>query len=257
MKRERQNEIMKMLVEARSITIEELVKHFQVSIETIRRDVNELSSIGAIRKIYGGIEIVSHNSLIPELESWNVRIKTCYDEKLCIANRALDLLPDNSTIALDTGTTTQSLAELLCTKKNLTLIISSIRMASLLTRNTHHRIYMIGGQLNCKEQNTFGTFSQDFIRHFGKIDFFVGGADGLSIDSGITEYYEELADIKRRLIEISNHTIILADHTKFGKKSLFKSCSVNSIDTLVTDTKTPTSYLTEFQDAGINIIIAK
>jgi len=234
---------------------DEVIRQFGVSIETVRRDFKELVKMGAAKKVYGGIQILSDNLLTSELENWNKRNDRYHEEKSLIAEKALELIPNGATIALDIGTTTYALAKLLGAKRNLTVIISSVRIACELVKNSSNEIFFIGGQLHKEEQVTMGTFTRDFLNHFASIDLFFIGADGFSLDCGITECSEAVADVKRQLIAMSEKNILLADHSKFGKKALFKSCPTENINTLITDGKTPEHYLDSLREFGINIIV--
>ena len=255
MKNSRQNEIVKLLMTRNILHSDELVRYFEVSIETVRRDIKDLVQLGIAKKIYGGIQVLPDNMMVSELENWNVRNDRYYEEKQLIANRALELIPDGATIALDIGTTTHALARLLGVKRNLTIIISSVRIASELVRKGNHELYFIGGQLHKEEQVTMGTFTRDFLNHFALIDLFFCGADGFTLDCGITECSEAVADVKRQLVAMAGKKILMADHSKFGKKALFKSCPIEKINTLITDAKTPAHYLETLRDSGIEIIV--
>ena len=256
MKNKRKNEILEILMIRKFLKMEWLVQHFGVSIETIRRDIKELINLRIIKKVYGGIQILTDNTMVSELENWNIRNNRYHEEKQHIAHRAAELISNGSTIALDTGTTAHALATILETKQNLKIIISSIRIASELARSSSHEIFFIGGQLNKEEQVTMGTFTHSFLDHFALIDLFFCSADGFSIDCGITECSEAVADVKRQLIAISGKNILMADHSKFGKKALFKSCPVEYINTVVTDSQTPAHYLESLRERGIQVIIA-
>lgn len=257
MKYERQNAIIKLLMSKRSMRTDQLVQQFGVSIETIRRDINDLERMGAIKKVYGGVQIASDDLLVSDLKNWSSRMRTCQEEKQMIARHAVELIPDHSTIALDIGTTTNALAHLLSAKQNLTIITSSIRIAGDLSRGTDHCIYIIGGRLHNREQVSMGAFARSFLDHFASIDLFLCGADGISLDSGITEFSEGAADIKRHLISIAHRSILLADHSKFGKVSLFKCCSLSEVDTLITDRNTPPRFLDGVRKFGTEVIVAE
>ncbi len=257
MKTKRQNDIMKLLAAKRSLRTDWLVQHFGVSIETIRRDIHELENLGMVKKVYGGIQLASDDLLVSDLQSWNNRMDNCLAEKQSIAQQTLELIPDRSTIVLDIGTTTYALSRLLSARQDLTVITCSLRIASELSRNTDHCIYVIGGRLQKGEQVTMGSFARSFLDNFASIDLFLCGADGISLDTGITEFSEAIADIKKYLVSLSARTILLADHSKFGKKSLFRCCSVADVDTLVTDGQVPPRYLDAFEKAGVETITAE
>ena len=256
MKTERQNGILKLLISKNSLRTDYLVKHFGVSIETIRRDINELERTGKIKKVYGGIQLASEDLFVPGLDSWGERMNARSEEKNAIANRAIELIPDHATIALDIGTTTYALSRLLGKRKGLTVITSSIQIASELSQRTDHCVYIVGGQLLKGEQITTGSFARGFLDNFAAIDLYICGADGISLESGITEFNEGVADIKRYMISISQKSILLADSKKLGKKSLFKCCSLSDIDTVVTDAQIPLHFLEGIKEQGVDVLLA-
>ena len=256
MKAKRQNDILQLLMSKRNLRTDQLVQQFGVSIETIRRDINELEQAGRVKKVYGGIQIAADDLLVSDLESWNSRMDVCRREKQMIASKAMELIPDHSTIALDIGTTVYALAHLLSAKKDLTIITGSIRTAGELSRSTDHCIYVIGGRLHKGEEVTMGVFARGFLDNFASIDLFICGADGISFDSGITEFSEAVADIKRHLVSMASRTILLSDHSKFGKKSLFRCCAFSDVDVLITDPQTPARYLDVIRKSGTEVIIS-
>ena len=256
LKTTRQHEIMKLLMLRQTIKTEDLVEEMGVSIETIRRDINDLVRQGLVAKMYGGIRVVQNDMRITVQESWTKRMETCHDEKVAIASRALELVPDNATIALDTGTTVYEFSRLLGGRKNLTVITNSLNIAGELSQNTQHTIYSVGGMLNRGEIVTVGTFACGFLDNFASIDLFVCSADGLTPENGVTEFVESMVDIKRRMSAISDRILLLADHGKFGKKSLFKSIATEDIDVIVTDARTPAAALEPFREYPMEILIA-
>ncbi|MCI2058008.1 MAG: DeoR/GlpR family DNA-binding transcription regulator [Oscillibacter sp.] len=256
MKYRRQNEILKLLLLEHSLKTENLASHFNVSIETIRRDINTMEQAGLIKKVYGGISLVSDSMHMTSLETWNVRLAHAHAEKVHIVTRALELIPDNAVIALDIGTTTYELSRLLNAKKNLSIITNSLLISSELARNTSHKIYCIGGLVMPNEVVTSGVFARNFLNNFASIDLFIGSADGITLKSGITEFNEAVIDVKRQLIARADRTVALIDHSKFGKEALFVSWDLRTIDVLVTDSEAPKKELEMIQKLGVEIIVA-
>lgn len=257
MKSDRQNEIMKLLMLRQTIKTEELMDELDVSIETVRRDINDLVRQGLVAKMYGGIRMIQQDFRVTVQESWTNRLQMCRNEKIDIVSRALEFIPDNATIALDTGTTVYEFSRLLGTKKNLTVITNSLNVASELSQNTSHIVYSVGGVLSRGEIVTVGTFACRFIDNFASIDLFICSADGLTPENGITEFNENMVDIKRRMADISDRVVALVDHSKFGRKSLFKSIATDEIDILVTDAGAPTDSLEPFREFGVEVLVAR
>lgn len=241
----------------RNLKTEQLVRQFGVSIETIRRDISDLEREGLVKKVYGGIRMVANDMRITVMESWNKRLESCHAEKVAIVGKALEMIPDNSTIALDTGTTVYELSRLLGSRRNLTVITNSLKIASELSQNTQHTVYAVGGVLHRGEIVTVGSFACGFLDNFAAVDLCICSADGITPESGITEFNESMVDVKRRMVAIADRTIAMIDHSKFGKKALFKSCSTQDIDLLVTDRQTPRKYLDAIRKFNIEIVVAE
>lgn len=257
MKSIRQSEILKLLQAEHDLKTEYLVQHFGVSIETIRRDINALEQKGLIKKVYGGITVPSDSARIDSLENWHIRSGHCMEEKAKIAQAALSLIPDNSVIALDIGTTLHEFAKLLNTKKNLSIITGSLYIASELSQSTSHHVYAIGGLVIPNEAVTSGSFARNFLKSFSSIDYFITSADGFSTKNGLTEFGEAIADVKQQIHALSSKTIALIDHSKFGREALFKTCELSDIDILVTDSGSPKKDLEKIKKMGVEVIITE
>lgn len=255
MKNQRQNEILKLLMEQEVLKTEQLASHFGVSIETIRRDQHDLEHAGLVKKVYGGICLASNPMRMTTLENWNVRQKQNHELKSKLALRALEQIRDGMVIALDNGTTIHELAKLLGARRDLTILTASLLVASELTQNTNHRVYCIGGLVLPNEGVCSGAYARLFLDEFSSVDLFFCSADGFSTTHGITEVTEAAADIKRQLLKRAKSTVALIDHSKFDKESLFVSCKLQELDLLITDHHVPHQTLLRLKDMGVKIQI--
>ena len=253
MKSQRQSDILKLLLLERSLKTEELAERFHVSIETIRRDINSMAAEKVVRKVYGGIELVTDSRRITEMADWDARLAQCHEEKVKLATRALECIPDGATVALDIGTTAYELASLLGTKRNLTIITNSLRVATQMAQSTDHNVYCIGGLMTRVEIVAGGMAARDFLNNFAAIDFYMCSTDGVTLEHGMTEFDEAVVDVKRRLVEISDHVIAMIDHSKFGKRALFPTCALSQLDLLITDSGTSPYYLERLDKAGVPV----
>lgn len=258
MKSRRKNEIMKRLLIEQSLKTEEIAAMFGVSIETVRRDINDMEREGLVKKVYGGISLCSDPARQRStLDSWNTRLERCHAEKVKIAARALELIPDEAVIALDIGTSVYELSRLLGVKKNLSIITNSLLIASELAKNTTHSIFCVGGKVTTNEIVTSGVYARNFLEDFAAVDVFLIGADGISLQKGITEYSEGVVDVKRQMSALAQRTVLLADHSKFGVEAPFKSCAFGDVDELVTDSASPEKDLEELAKLGVEVVIAE
>lgn len=257
LKAARQSEIMNLLLMERSLKTEDLARRMDVSVETIRRDLNALERDGVIRKVYGGVELLPDTRRVTEMAQWETRLAHCHAEKVKISARALELVPDNVTVALDIGTTINEFSVLLSTKKNLTVLTNSLRIASNMAQNTEHRVYCIGGLMTRMEIVAGGMAACDFLDSFSAVDYYVCSTDGITMENGMTEVDEAVVAVKRRLVKKADRVFCLADHSKFGKRALFTTCTFKDLDTLVTDGQTDEWYLKQLRAAGVKVIVAK
>lgn len=251
MSKKRQNEIIKILTLERMVRVKELVTRFNVSGESIRRDMEQLEKDGLIKRIHGGAILDNMHSL--EVTYSKRKVKN-YKEKISIGIKAAELINDGDSVAIDLGTTTEEVARSLATKINLTIITNSINAALILMKNPTNKVFLVGGLLRSAEASTSGYLGIEFLSNF-RVDKALLGVGGISIDGGITDYHTEESFIRRKMIDIAGKTIVVASYSKFGITTLNKTGDVDKIDFLVTDWKTSNQILTQFKDRGITVLV--
>lgn len=257
MKYARVQEIKQLLLHQGRVSTLELSRRFSVSIETIRRDLDSLEREGFIRKVYGGAEINRIHDPADVMDIWATRCAVSDAEKRLIAARTLDFIPDGSTIVLDSGTTTYRLAGLLRRCANLTVLTNSVYCAMAVSRNSNHTVYLMGGVLKQDELITTGFLAADFLNGFNKIDIAIIGADGFTLEEGVSDYSFEMCMIKQRFLKKSETVIAIGDHTKFGKRANYCSCPLEDIDCLITDPGTDAALLGELALRGIRVVVTE
>lgn len=256
MKAARQREIYHELLAHRSLTIEQMVDHFGVSADTVRRDIAELADKGLVNRVYGGATLPAGvNSALPDLGRWRERHADHRAEKVAIAARALEMVPDGSTVALDSGTTAFEAAKQMGRCKDLLVVTNSVRAAAQLVERADHRVYLMGGALG-RSLSTFGAFVDEFLDGFSNVDVFLAGAEGITPDAGVTSAQEELVMVKRAVVAKSTRVIVMADGSKFGRRSALQSCPLEMVGAIVTDASAPMQLVEEFRSRGIEVIIA-
>lgn len=255
-KAERQRKIIDMLLEKKKVTTNELLDLFDASVETIRRDLNDLSVNGFVKKTYGGAVLASEDNKLSEFLAWNERNVRYSAEKNEIAEAVLGLVPDGSVIATDTGTTLYTLAHKLISKERLTVITSDIRIGQELAQVNSNQVYLIGGVLANAEQHTGGDLARLFLENFSVIDILLMSADGFTLEDGITTANSDVNSMKKVLIKKAEKVIALIDHSKFGHKALFKTCGLGEIDVLVTDNQSPADFIESIKKHGVEVVKA-
>ncbi len=256
MKPKRIQEEKKLFLSKKHLTNIELCEHFGVSIETIRRDLNLLEEEGFIRKVYGGASIVENSQQPIPIDEWSVRMKKFPEAKRSMALEIVKLIPDGSTVFLDSGTTVYHVAEYLEGKKNITVLTNSIRIVEKLGMNKDIQVYVVGGIIKNEILASSGVFATEFLTNFFHIDYAVIACDGMIPDKGTTEHSFELAMLKKLVVKKTETTIVVADHSKMGLPGSCLCCAVEEINIVVVDCQTDKKHINTMSDHGIEVIVA-
>lgn len=247
----RHEEILKMIKNNRYVKVSELSKIFDVSEETVRRDLDKLQSSGLLRKLHGGaapVDAPKVENVKPIIE----RIEQNLSEKRVIANLAYEMIENKDTIILDSGSTTFQLAKIL-DKKVLTVITNDINIAYTLSTKQNIRLIITGGTLTQKSFAMVGPECEKYLKNLNVKKLFLA-TSGIKPDQGLTASNSLDAAVKRTMIEASEKVICLADSSKFGKAALITFALFSDIDTLITDHITDDSYIDYLKDKGVELI---
>jgi len=248
----RQEKIVPHLSEENFSKIETLAGIFGVSAETIRRDLLILEKESYIKRIRGGAK---YDNLRAQEKKYEIRTQKNFTEKRAIARLAGEYIEAGDTIAINTGTSTLELAKVIADKNYLTVITNSVDVAAMIVENETSKVYMPGGLLRNHGRGLSGEMCCDYISHF-QVDKAVLSIGGIAANSGVTEYHVEESAVLRKMIEISNKVMILADYSKFNEVALNKICDYKDVDYLFTDWKTPVKEVYDCKKRGIEVCVA-
>lgn len=252
MKLTRKEEIIQMLSEQRIVTTVGLAEKFDVSMETIRRDFNELEELKMIRRVHGGAVLYTEYGIEPD---YTYRTAENYNEKYRIGKRASELVKDGDSIIVDIGTTTLEFTRFLKGKRDLTVLTNSLKIAYELMTEKNISVILLGGKVRFGEGTTSGFWAEDMIDDFFADKLFLG-AGAITPENGIMDYHIEETNLRRHFIKQARQVIALADYSKFGIKAMNQVCKSENLDCIVTDEKTDKKILKSLRDLGVNIIIA-
>ncbi|MBQ3533212.1 MAG: DeoR/GlpR transcriptional regulator [Oscillospiraceae bacterium] len=256
LKGQRIQEIKKLFLSKKQVTNTELCATFNVSIETIRRDLNLLEKEGFIRKVYGGAHLAESSRLPESIEKWDVRMDKNEPVKKHIAIETAKYIPDDCTVFLDSGTSTFEVATCLKDRKNLTVLTNSVRIAQELGMCEQITVYFIGGIIKTDILASSGFFATDFLSYFYHIDCAVISCDGFIPDRGSTELSLELSVLKKNVLDKTDMVIIPVDHSKIGVSGNCLACEVSKINILVTDPLASPQDVETLRKLGVQVIIA-
>jgi len=244
---ERRSEIMSLLEQNQSVLVAELSKLFNVTEETIRRDLEKLEKEGFAEKTYGGAVLRQAVNLdIP----FRVRERANKEGKHIIAQKALALVEDGDTIMLDSSSTVLGIARGLKRRKHVTVITNSIEVLIELASAPELTVISTGGTLRGHSLSLVGRNAERMLRNFNVDKAFIS-CKGLDPDKGITESNEQEVEIKRAMCAAAKTTYIAADSTKFNKVSFVKLADLRDIDGIITEHPPSTTWQETFRANNI------
>jgi DeoR family fructose operon transcriptional repressor len=228
-----------------------LARDLAVTPETVRRDLTALERRGVLRRVHGGaipVERLGNEPAVADREGH------ASAQKDRIAQAALDELPDGGSIILDAGTTTARLAQLLPTDRELTVVTHSIPVAAALVNRDNITLHLLGGVVRGRTLAAVGDWTKQQIAEvFADVAFM--GTNGVSVERGLTTPDLAEASIKRALIAASRRTVVLADHTKFGREDFARVAPLSAIDTIITDVALDVEFAEDIENAGPRLVI--
>lgn len=231
----RRNKIVQLITLRETLKVGELAKLFNVSTETIRKDLIFLDSKGIVKKSHGGAIVNETNIKMSVEKPLSIKELENKEYKKRIAMHALSLIPDNASFFIDSGTTNYFLAELLAHEKGMNIFTNSIPVVNMLA-DSDNNIYVLGGKLKEQSHCIVGNWTLQLLENI-QPDIAFLGSDAFKNSLGpCTASFEE-AGIKSKIVEKSEKAIVLADSSKFNNSGLFTFCDWSRVDLLITDTR--------------------
>jgi DeoR family fructose operon transcriptional repressor len=234
------------------VDVRELAELLQVTPETIRRDLTTLERRGLVRRAHGGAIPVERITMTPALSD---RGEILAAEKVAIATAALEELPDGGSIIIDAGTTTIKLAELLPIDRQLTVVTHSIAVAAALADRENIELHVLGGTVRAASRAAVGTWTHQMVSMVN-VDVAFLSVNGITPERGLTTHNIAEAAVKSAMIKAARRSIVLADHSKFGREEFGRIAPLAAIDTIITDAAVNRDLLAEVEAAGPDVVLA-
>ena len=245
---ERRRRLLEIIQLNRTVLNEDLQREFNVTKETIRKDLNELSENGYIVRTFGGA--ILRDDYDPSIEQ---RTISNLEEKRQIAFAAYKYIRANDVIALDSGSTTLELANLISGEDELVVLTNSLKVINSVAKKSAITSIGTGGILRTRSLSFQGAIAESTVRNYNISKTFIS-AKALDPDRGVMDSNEEEAAIKRAMVENAQETTLLADHTKFTRMAHVTVCPVSLINRIITSTLTDSGILDRFREAGIDVV---
>ncbi|MEV6206287.1 DeoR/GlpR family DNA-binding transcription regulator [Kitasatospora sp. NPDC051914] len=249
---ERQQQILQLAQARGRVDVPSLAEEFNVTQETIRRDLSALDRAGLLRRVHGGALPAGALHLEPGLAE---RDSTAADEKERIARAALALLPAEGSLLLDAGTTVSRLAALLPIESTLTVVTNALPVAARLADHPSLALHLIGGRLR---HRTHAAVDDWALRALADIhaDVAVVATNGFSPEGGLSTPDLAEAAVKRAMVTGARRIVLVADSSKYGARHFARFGSLEQVDVLVTDTGLTAKQAAEIEKLGPEVIRA-
>jgi DeoR family transcriptional regulator, glycerol-3-phosphate regulon repressor len=249
----RHQQIIELVQKHGYVSTEELVERFNVSPQTIRRDLNELADNNKIRRYHGGATI----PLSSENTSYSTRKTQNFSEKDLIAEELVKFIPDGATLFIDIGTTPEAVARALNKNhRQLRVVTNNINVASILLSNPEIKLILAGGEVRNRDGGIIGEATLDFIKQF-RLDFGILGISGIDLDGSLLDFDYHEVRVKQAIIENSRSVFLAVDHSKFGRNAMVKLGNISQIHTLFTDQRPPDEICAILDENNVTLGVAQ
>ena len=247
---ERQQEILRRTRDAGRVDVVTLAEDFGVTMETIRRDLTVLERAGTLRRVHGGAIPVERLGFEPALAA---RDAVMTAEKERIAKAALAELPADGSIIIDAGSTTGRLVQVLPGDRELTVIVNSPPLATVLATRANLHVVMLGGRVRGRTLATVDDWAMRPLARL-RVDVAFMATNGCSAEVGLTTPDPAEAAMKESMIRAAQRSVLLVDHTKVGNDYLAKFASLSDISVLITDTGLDSGLAADLAAAGPEVV---
>ena len=252
---ERQQAIAAQVIAHGRASVTELAQTFEVTTETVRRDLAVLDRAGVLRRVHGGA--VPTRALRLVEPSVDEREATRAADKQAVARAAADFLPQaGCTVLLDSGTTTARLAALLPTDRDLRVVTNSVPIAARLAGLGSISLQMLGGRVRGLTQACVGAPALEALAAL-RVDIAFVGTNGITVRHGVSTPDPDEAAIKRAMVESANFVVVVADSSKVGREEFVSFAAIDSLDVLVTDSQITDSDRAELTRGGLEVVVAQ
>lgn len=247
----RQPEILEIVRRDGKVTVEGLAAHFGVTLQTIRRDLTDLADAGRLERVHGGAVLPSGTINI----GYEERRSLNPEAKAAIARACAARIPDDISLFLNIGTSTEAVAQELVRRRNLMVVTNNMNVANILVANPDCEIFVTGGNLRRADGGLVGNLASETIRQF-KFDLAVIGCSALDRDGDFLDFDIQEVGVSQAIIRQSRRTFLVADHSKFTRSAPARIASLAQIDTFFTDRPLTAELAASCEDWGTQVVVA-
>jgi len=246
----RQPEILEIARREGKVVVEDLAERFDVTVQTIRRDLTELADAGRLQRVHGGAVLPSGVSNI----GYEDRRGLNEEAKQQIARACAREIPENASVFLNIGTSTEAVARALRHHRNLMAITNNMNVANILVANSDCEVIVAGGVLRRSDGGLVGNLTTATIEQF-KFDYAVIGCSALDADGDLLDFDVQEVNVSQTIIRQARKTFLVADHSKLDRHAPARIASLRDIDTVFTDQPLPPELADRCRDWGTQVVL--
>ncbi|NIZ14914.1 DeoR/GlpR family DNA-binding transcription regulator [Phaeobacter sp. HF9A] len=248
---DRQNEILNLLNTQDRVEVEDLARRFGVSLQTVRTDLRDLSARGQLSRVHGGaVRIASAaNRGYAERRSLNA------DGKRAMAAMAAELIPENCSIALNIGTSTEQVARALSGHSGLTVLSNNINIINMMMESDTRELILVGGSIRQSDGAVIGEEAVEFINRY-KVDYAVIGASAMDADGAILDHDAREVSVARAILRNARTRVLICDSSKFDRSAPVRICALAELDFVITDRPVPAEFAEAAAASGTRILVS-
>lgn len=235
-----------------SASVEQLADKLGVTLQTVRRDVQRLADAGLLTRFHGGVRVPSsttENMAHQQRENLNA------EGKARIAGAVAQRVPNDCSLILNIGTTTEAVAKALLHHKGLRVITNNLNVAAILCGNTDCEVIVAGGVVRPRDRGIVGEAAVDFMRQF-RVDIAIIGISGIEPDGSLRDFDYREVKVAQTIIEHAREVWLAADSSKFNRPAMVELARLAQIDRLFTDQAPPEPFPALLEDASVACDIA-
>ena len=246
----RQQEILELARKDGKVTVDGLAEIYNVSVQTIRRDLSDLADSRLLKRVHGGAVIPSGVINI----QYDERRKLNEVGKKAIAVKCAQEIPNGASVFMNIGTTTEAVAHELLDHENLLVVTNNLNIANILAANHRCEIILAGGVLRRADGGIVGGLTVEMVKQF-KFDYSILGCSAIDADGDLLDFDGQEVMVSGTAIKRSRKVMVVADNDKFERKAPLTICSLSDVTMLFTDSRLSKELIANCNSWGTEVVI--
>lgn len=226
----RRQQILDIVRQVGAVSVDDLIQRFNVSAQTIRKDLNRLCDERLLSRTHGGARLASS----VENMSYEARRMLASGQKQAIGRAVGNIIPDNASLFVNIGTTTEAVAQALLHHQQLLVITNNINVASLMRPYSQNKVIIASGEVRSTDGGIVGESAVDFINQF-KVDFAVVGVSAIDSDGGLLDFDFREVKVSQAILSNARHVVLVADASKHERTAPVRIGHISQVNTFITD----------------------